>query len=73
VKEIRGVFPMGSVISILDEGGQEVARGLCNFSSDELSLIKGMNTKRIPELLGAEAVFGEVIHRDNLVIVAQGE
>jgi glutamate 5-kinase len=73
VKEIRGAFAMGSVISILDEEGREVARGLCNFSSDELSVIKGVNTKRIPELLGAEAVFGEVVHRDNLVVVAQGE
>jgi glutamate 5-kinase len=72
VKEIRGVFAMGSVISILDEEGREFARGLCNFSSDELSVIKGMNTKRIPDLLGTEAVFGEVVHRDNLVVVAQG-
>jgi glutamate 5-kinase len=63
---------MGSVISILDESGQEVARGLSNFGSDELARIKGLNTKRIPEVLGSDAVFGEVVHRDNLVVVAQG-
>jgi glutamate 5-kinase len=69
VKGIRGAFAMGSVISIIDEQGREVARGLSNFSSDELEKIRGLNTKRIPEVLGAEAFFEEVVHRDNLVIV----
>ncbi|MGA2478405.1 MAG: glutamate 5-kinase [Spirochaetia bacterium] len=69
VKGIRGAFAMGSVISIIDEQGREVARGLSNFSSEELEKIRGLNTKRIPEVLGAEAAFEEVVHRDNLVIV----
>jgi glutamate 5-kinase len=69
VKGIRGAFAMGSVISIIDEQGREVARGLSNFSSDELEKIRGMNSKRIPEVLGTEAFFEEVVHRDNLVIV----
>jgi len=72
VKEIRGAFAMGGVISILDEEGLEVARGLSNFASGDLEKIRGMNTKKIPEVLGAEAYFGEVVHRDNLVIVAKG-
>jgi glutamate 5-kinase len=69
VKGIRGAFAMGSVVSIIDEKGREVARGLSNFSSDELERIRGLNTKRIPEVLGTEAFFEEVVHRDNLVIV----
>ena len=73
VKAIRGEFAMGSVISILDEDGEEVARGLSNFSSAELALIRGMNTKKIPEVLGAEAYFDEVVHRDNLVVVDRRE
>ncbi len=73
VKDIRGDFSIGSVISILDEDGQEVARGLSNFSSGELALIKGMNTKQIPQVLGAEAYFDEVVHRDNLVVVDRRE
>jgi hypothetical protein len=36
-----------------------------------LSKIKGMNTRKIPDVLGAEASFSEVVHRDNLVIVAK--
>ncbi len=73
VKGIKGTFAMGSVISIQDEEGRELARGLCNFSSEELSKIQGLNTKRIPEILGAEAIFDEVIHRDNLVVVSREE
>jgi glutamate 5-kinase len=69
VKAIRGPFAMGSVVSIVDEQGREVARGLSNFSSEELEKIKGLNTKQVPVVLGSEAVFEEVVHRDNLVIV----
>ncbi|HVO39165.1 MAG TPA: glutamate 5-kinase [Spirochaetia bacterium] len=73
VKDVKGTFPLGSVVSIQDEDGNEVARGLCNFSSDELSRIRGLNTKRIPEILGTETYFDEVVHRDNLVVVSRDE
>ena len=72
VKEVRGAFALGSVVSIINEDGSEVARGLTNFSSEDLGRIRGMNTKKIPEILGAEAYFDEVVHRDNLVIVSKG-
>ena len=73
VKGVKGTFGMGSVISIQDEQGRELARGLCNFSSEELEKIRGLNTRKIPEILGAEAVFDEVVHRDNLVVMAREE
>ena len=73
VKGVQGVFAIGSVVSIIDEAGHELARGLSNFSSVELARIQGMNTSRIHEVLGAEASFDEVVHRDNLVVVAQQE
>jgi glutamate 5-kinase len=69
VRDIRGSFEQGSVVSIEAEDGREVARGLCNFSSKELAKIRGMNTRKIPEVLGTETYFSEVIHRDNLVVV----
>jgi glutamate 5-kinase len=71
VKAVKGGFAMGSVVSIQDEEGREIARGLTNFASEELEKIRGMNTRRIPEVLGAEAYFDEVVHRDNLVVVVQ--
>jgi glutamate 5-kinase len=71
VKSVTGSFAMGSVVSIQDEDGGEVARGLCNFGSDELEKIRGLNTKRIPQVLGVEEYFDEVVHRDNLVVTAE--
>ena len=68
VREVRGAFPMGSVVSVLDESGAEVARGLSNFSSEELARIRGLNSRKVPEVLGVEISFDEVIHRDNLVV-----
>jgi glutamate 5-kinase len=69
VKDAKGSFRMGSVVSIQSESGREIARGLINFSSDELLKIRGLNSKRIPEVLGVEAAFEEVVHRDNLVAI----
>ncbi len=70
VKEIKGSFHMGGVVSIQSEDGRELARGLTNFSSEELQLIRGLNSKKIPQVLGVEAAYEEVVHRDNLVVIA---
>jgi len=69
VKEVVGNFKIGSNLSIMNEDRVEIARGLTNFSSDELKRIMGLNTKRISEVLGVDSYFDEVIHRDNMVIV----
>jgi len=69
VKEVVGNFKIGSNLSIVNEDRIEIARGLTNFSSDELRRIMGINTKRIPEVLGVDSYFDEVIHRDNMVII----
>jgi glutamate 5-kinase len=69
VKAASGDFPMGGVVSIRDEGGREIARGLSNYSREDLDRIKGLNSARIAAVLGVEAAFAEVVHRDNLVAV----
>jgi glutamate 5-kinase len=69
VKEAVGSFRMGDVVSIRSEDGREIARGLSNFSCEELTRIRGLNTRRIPQVLGTDTWFEEVVHRDNLVIV----
>jgi len=69
VKAIDGDFEIGGNVSILNENNIEIARGLTNFSSRELHLIKGLNTKKIEKLLGTDTYFDEVVHRDNMVIL----
>jgi glutamate 5-kinase len=69
IREVYGSFEIGSNVSIENEEHREIARGLSNFSSDEIRLIKGMNTRRIPEVLESDTYFEEVVHRDNMVIL----
>ena len=67
MKEVVGDFKRGAVVRILDESGAEIARGLVNYPSEELSLVVGCRTDEIPEVLGC-CEYEEVVHRDNLVV-----
>jgi len=66
IVRVSGSFDRGDIISILDGAGGQIARGLANYSGDEVKKIMGLHSSRIPELLGS-ADYEEVIHRDNLV------
>ena len=68
VKKIRGHFSVGDTVGLKTLKGEEVARGLVNFSSDELNLISGRQTNEITGLLGRVSS-AEVVHRDNLVLL----
>jgi glutamate 5-kinase len=64
--EVIGDFHKGAVISMLSPDGQEIARGLSNYSSAEVRKIMGKRSDEIPSLLGYSP-YEEVVHRDNLV------
>ena len=68
VKRVEGRFQRGEVVSCVDEGQREIARGLINFSSDEARKIQGQPSHRFEEILGYIDE-DELIHRDNLVLV----
>lgn len=68
--EAAGTFAIGDTISIVDQNGQEFARGLVNYSSEELRKIKGRASSQIESILGYK-YYDEIIHRDNLVIMRQ--
>jgi glutamate 5-kinase len=69
VRQIEGDFQKGDVVSLCRENGQEFARGLTNYGSDELRRIGGRATEEIVAILG-HCPHDEVIHRDNLVILS---
>jgi glutamate 5-kinase len=69
IREVIGDFVPGDALTCLDEQGKEIAKGLVNFSSDSLKLIKGRKTTEIQAILGATE-YEEVIHRDNMVILS---
>ena len=63
-----GSFKTGDIVKILDSRGQEFARGIANYSKDEVLKIKGVKTSEIKSILGYK-YYDEVIHRNNLVIL----
>jgi len=65
---IEGEFPAQSAVQVMDESGQEIARGLVNYSSEELQQIRGCHSEAIGERLGYVGP-ETVIHRDNLGII----
>lgn len=68
VVKVRGSFQVGETVIVKSLEGDEMARGLVNFSSEELNLIRGRQSNEITGLLGRPAS-SEVIHRDNLVVL----
>ena len=68
VKSVSGRFDRGELVSCVDAMGDEVARGLVNFSSRETSLIKGRPSSEFAGILGYSDE-SELVHRDNLVLV----
>jgi glutamate 5-kinase len=61
-----GRYERGAIVLICDEQQQPIARGLCNYSSQELGLIMGKRSSQFEKILGRPA-YAEVVHRDNLV------
>lgn len=62
---VEGEFERGTVVGVLAPDGKEIARGLANYSADEIRRIAGKKSGDIEKILGAKD-YDEVIHRDNL-------
>jgi glutamate 5-kinase len=69
VRRVEGGFGVGDCVRCLGPDGREFARGLVNYSAAELAKISGAHTRDIERLLGYKGS-DEVIHRDDLVLVA---
>ncbi len=65
---VGGNFRKGDLVALRDPAGQEFARGLTNYRSDDLERIKGLRSDRIAQVLGHRP-YEEVIHRDNLTVL----
>lgn len=68
VTEVSGDFERGAVVAILDEGSNDIARGLVNYSADEARRIARHGSSEIESILGYVDEL-ELIHRDNLVLL----
>jgi len=64
---VEGSFSSGDLVAVVDLEGNELGRGLSNFSSEELALIQKKPSVEIAGIINRPCS-EEVIHRDNLVI-----
>ncbi|WP_017718803.1 glutamate 5-kinase [Kamptonema formosum] len=67
VTNVEGDFQVSDAVQLCAADSREIARGLVNYSSAELELIRGRKSEEIPNILG-HAGAETVVHRDNLVL-----
>ena len=68
IREVTGEFERGETLVIKDVGGQALARGITNYSSAELALIKGRKSEEIEAVLGYKYE-DEALHIDNIALI----
>ena len=65
--KVEGEFAATDAVQICDLQGQEIARGLVNYSNLEVDKIKGRHSDKIASILGYNGA-DTIVHRNNLVI-----
>lgn len=69
IASVAGNFTRGDLVSCKNTQGQEIARGLANYNSQEAQKILRQASNKIEAILGYKNE-DEMIHRDNLVLVS---
>src|SRR5262245_33967895 len=67
IVDVQGDFAKGDVVALCDANGAEIARGLSNYSAEEVRRIRGLRSEQIAAVLG-HCPYQEVVHRDNLAL-----
>ena len=68
ITRVEGSFGDGEPVDVCTPDGQVVARGLVNYTSEDLPSLLGRSTRDLAAELGPEYE-REVIHRDDMVIL----
>lgn len=68
VVRVEGDFEDGDPVFCVDVRGRRIAKGIVNYSSDDMIKIAGKRTSAIEKILG-DKHREEAIHRDNLVVL----
>ncbi len=68
ITQVEGKFERGDIVNIYDPQGSRLGCGITNYSSADITAIKGAHSKKIASTLGYD--YGsEVVHRNNLVVL----
>ncbi|MDX8413878.1 MAG: glutamate 5-kinase [Mariprofundales bacterium] len=68
VQDVSGVFDKGDCVQLRNSAGQIIARGLVNYTSEEVRTLRGVSSDHIEQTLGY-VDYTSIIHRDNLVLI----
>ena len=66
---VEGDFMISSVVDIANNKGELCGKGIANYSSDEIKLIKGLRTDEIESVLHYKD-YDEVVHANNMVVIS---
>lgn len=69
IVRVEGDFVASEAVQLCDLDGKEIARGMVNYTSTEIQLIKGRRSEEIPAILGYTEPEKTVVHRDNLALL----
>lgn len=68
ITRVEEDFERGATLAVYDPSGVEIAHGMANYNSVELTRLCGMRSAQITEILGYS--YGDhVIHRNNMVLL----
>lgn len=70
ITDVKGSFLENSIVEISDNYNNLLAKGICKYSSDEVRLLSGHNTKDIDTILGYHGK-KEIIHANDLVVIRE--
>jgi len=68
IVDVKGEFKRGEIISLLDINGNEFARGISSYNSQDIDKIKGKHSDKICQILGYK-FDDDVVIKDNLVLI----
>lgn len=68
IKKVEGKFDKGTIVQMMNSKGNVIAKGISNYSSDEINIIRGYKSDEIEEVLGYK-YDDNVVHIDNLTIL----
>jgi|LakMenEpi03Aug12_release.lakeMendotaPanAssembly.Ray.scaffolds.fasta_scaffold231276_1 glutamate 5-kinase len=69
VRKILNKFERGAMIELLNPEGKPIARGISNYSSEEIEKIQGVKTDQIEVKLGFTCG-DEIVHRDQMILIS---
>ncbi len=71
IKDVKGEFLAGSVINVINQNGDILAKGITNYSSTEIKLTMGVVSDNISDILGYIGK-KQIIHANDLVLLGDG-